>query len=103
MADTGPAVVTVMFGLNDMTRVPLDEYWAMPEAQRHEVARDVVRGLYRELVEECRRRKVLPVWVYLPMPGVVDVRVRSDVLVTSRNDWLGIQSSAVPSTSTLSR
>jgi hypothetical protein len=44
-------------------------------------ARELVVGLYRELVAECRRRGVAPVWVYLPMPGVVDVPIRSEVLV----------------------
>jgi hypothetical protein len=45
------------------------------------LARELVVGLYREVVAECRRRGVAPVWVYLPMPGVVDVPVRSEVLV----------------------
>jgi len=44
-------------------------------------ARELVVGLYRELVAECRRRGVVPIWVYLPMPGVVDVRIRSEVMV----------------------
>jgi hypothetical protein len=44
-------------------------------------ARGLLVGIYRELVEECRRRGVVPVWIYLPMPGVVDVPVRSEVLV----------------------
>lgn len=36
-------------------------------------ARDLVLGLYREVVADCRSRGVLPVFVYLPMPGVADV------------------------------
>jgi hypothetical protein len=32
--------------------------------------KEVTLGLYRELVAQCHRRGVLPVWVYLPMPGI---------------------------------
>lgn len=40
-------------------------------------ARDIVLGVYRDLVADCRRRGVRPVWVYVPMPGVVDAPARS--------------------------
>lgn len=33
-------------------------------------AREVILGLYRVLVEDCRQRGVVPVWIYLPMPGI---------------------------------
>jgi hypothetical protein len=49
-------------------------------------ARELVAGVYRELVAECRRRGVVPVWVYLPMPGVVDVRVRSGELIRTAEE-----------------
>ncbi|HXG11383.1 MAG TPA: hypothetical protein VNK04_16635 [Gemmataceae bacterium] len=47
--------------------------WGQVEARLQPFARDIVRGTYTELVAECRRRNVLPVWVYLPMPGIADV------------------------------
>src|SRR5262249_23641406 len=52
-----------------------DESWGMTEALLQPFARDIVRGVYRDLVAECRRRGILAVWVYLPMPGVVEVSV----------------------------
>ena len=30
----------------------------------------IVAGVYHDLVSKCRHRRVVPVWVYLPMPGV---------------------------------
>jgi hypothetical protein len=44
----------------------------MAEARLQPYARDIVLGVYRDLAAECRRRGVLPVWVYLPIPGVTD-------------------------------
>lgn len=44
-------------------------------------AREIVVGLYKDMVQECRQRGILPVWVYLPMPGVVQVELRSSALV----------------------
>jgi hypothetical protein len=44
-------------------------------------ARELVRRAYADFAAECRRRGVKPVWVYLPMPGVVEVSVRSSELV----------------------
>jgi hypothetical protein len=42
---------------------------------------DIVRCLYPDLDAACRRRGVLPVWIYLPMPGVVEVSARSAAVV----------------------
>jgi hypothetical protein len=42
---------------------------------------DVLRGVYPDIVAECRRRGIVPVWVYVPMPGVVEVSVKSSELV----------------------
>jgi hypothetical protein len=50
------------------------------EPRLYPFARDILLCVYRDLAAECRRRGVLPVWVYLPMPGVVEVSVRSDEL-----------------------
>lgn len=44
-------------------------------------AKALVGCVYRDLVEECRRRGILPVWIYLPMPGVVDAPAQSSELV----------------------
>jgi hypothetical protein len=44
--------------------------------------REIVRCVYPGLVEDCRRRGILPVWVYLPMPGVVDVSIKSAHLIS---------------------
>jgi hypothetical protein len=35
-------------------------------------APDILHGVYTDLVAECRRRGILPVWIYVPMPGVLD-------------------------------
>src|SRR5262249_47752021 len=51
------------------------------EARLQPFARDIVRGVYRHLVAECRRRGVLPVWVYLPLPGVTDTPVQAEAFV----------------------
>ena len=64
-------------GIDPAAPPPLSE--VLVRLQPHTL--DLLAGVYRELVAECRRRGVVPVWVYLPMPGVVDVRVRSEVLV----------------------
>jgi hypothetical protein len=34
------------------------------------LGREVTLGIYRVLVEDCRQHGILPVWVYLPMPGI---------------------------------
>ncbi len=47
-----------------------DTSWGMTEALLRPHAREIVLGVYRHLVAECRRRGVRPVWVYLPVPGV---------------------------------
>ena len=41
----------------------------------------VLHGVYRDTVAECRRRGVVPVWVYAPMPGIVEVTIKSSDLV----------------------
>lgn len=54
-----------------------DMSWGTMEARLHPFARAIVVGVYRDLVAECRERGILLVWIYLPMPGVVEVPVRS--------------------------
>jgi hypothetical protein len=61
---------------------------ARPDRPREEAegrliphAREVVLGLYRGLADDCRRRGVLPVWVYLPMPGVTEVSLEPSAFI----------------------
>ena len=54
----------------------------MSEALLQPLAPDVVLGVYRDLVAECRRRGVLPVWIYLPMPGVTNAPTQSGAFVS---------------------
>jgi hypothetical protein len=56
--------------------------WAMTDALLEPLAPEIVRCVYRDLVAECRQRGILPVWIYLPMPGIVEVSIRSDALVS---------------------
>jgi D-alanyl-lipoteichoic acid acyltransferase DltB (MBOAT superfamily) len=44
-------------------------------------AREIVLGVYRDLVAECKQRGILPVWIYLPMPGVVSTSTQSKELI----------------------
>jgi hypothetical protein len=43
--------------------------------------RDIVRGIYLGLADNCRQRGILPVWVYFPIPGIVEVSTKSADLV----------------------
>jgi hypothetical protein len=51
------------------------------EGQLLPLAREVVLGVYRGLVEDCRKHGVLPVWIYLPMPGVAGVSLQSAAFI----------------------
>jgi hypothetical protein len=55
--------------------------WGAAEQMLRPHARELLLCIYRDLVDDCRKRGVLPVWVYLPMPGVVDVPIQSSELV----------------------
>jgi hypothetical protein len=44
-------------------------------------APDILRGVYADLVAECRKRGVLPVWIYVPMPGVLDAELPTADLI----------------------
>jgi hypothetical protein len=67
------------------------------DAKLEPFANDIVRGVYRDLVDECRRRGVLPVWVYLPIPGVTNTPAQASAFadlareagftVTSLDGW----------------
>jgi hypothetical protein len=62
-------------------KITPDMSWGETEARLEPFAREIVLGIYKNLVAECRRRSVLPVWVYLPMPGIADAPVRMAELV----------------------
>jgi hypothetical protein len=66
--------------------ITLDTPPGIAEARLHPFAREILLGVYRDLVADCRRRGVRPVWIYLPMPGVVEVSARSDELVRLAGD-----------------
>lgn len=51
------------------------------------LAREIVAGVYRDVVAECKRRGIRPVWVYLPMPGVTEITVQS-------SDWIPLAEEA---------
>ena len=36
----------------------------------------ILRGLYADIVADCRKRNVLPVWIWVPVPGVTNVKVK---------------------------
>jgi hypothetical protein len=56
--------------------------WGAAEARLQPLGREIVLGVYRGLVADCRKRGILPVWIYLPMPGIVEVSVRSADVVS---------------------
>jgi hypothetical protein len=60
--------------------------WGAVEARLQPFGQEIVVGMYRDLVDDCRRRSILPVWVYLPMPGIVDVPVKSSDLVSAAEE-----------------
>ncbi len=41
----------------------------------------ILRGVYADIVEQCSQRGILPVWVYIPMPGVRDAAFESSPLM----------------------
>ena len=72
------------YGLGDVVR----EAGIMPgmprstmEARLQPFTKQFILAVYRDLVAECRRRGVLLVWVYLPMPGVTSTPVQSAALI----------------------
>jgi hypothetical protein len=55
--------------------------WGLTRALLEPLARDIVLCVYRDLVAECGREGIRPVWVYVPMPGITDAPTRSAVFV----------------------
>jgi hypothetical protein len=46
------------------------------------LARDIVLGVYRDLIGECRRRGIRAVWIWLPIPGVAEAPDQSAVVMS---------------------
>ena len=42
---------------------------------------EILLAIYRTTVNNCRRRGILPVWIYLPIPGVSDAHEDSDQIL----------------------
>ncbi len=42
---------------------------------------EILLAIYRAIVNNCRRRGILPVWIYLPIPGVSDAPEDSDQIL----------------------
>jgi hypothetical protein len=58
-----------------------DMAWGLIDARLRANAPALLRCIYRDLVAECRRNSILPVWIYLPVPGVVSGPVYAAELV----------------------
>src|SRR5581483_1520881 len=59
-----------------------DTSQGMTEALLRPLARDLVLGMYRDLVGECRRRGILAVWIWLPIPGIAEAPTESAAFVS---------------------
>jgi hypothetical protein len=55
--------------------------WGETLAHLQPFGREIVQATYADIVTECRRRNIQPVWIYLPMPGVAEAPMRSTELV----------------------
>jgi hypothetical protein len=59
-----------------------DTSQGMTEALLRPLARDIVLGVYRDLIGECRRRGILAVWIWLPIPGIAEAPADSTAIVS---------------------
>ncbi len=46
--------------------------WGETQTRLQPHGREIVADMYRSIVASCRSRGVVPVWVYVPMPGVAE-------------------------------
>jgi hypothetical protein len=60
--------------------------WGEVSSRLQPLGREIVLGLYRDLVAECRRRGILPVWVCLSVPGITRVPGRSSAAVSAAEE-----------------
>ncbi len=58
--------------------------WGSTEIQLKPHVREIASCVYRGMVEDCRREGVLPVWIYVPIPGVAGVNIDEQELKDSR-------------------
>jgi hypothetical protein len=70
--------------------------WGAAEMRLKPFGREIVRGLYDDLARDCRKRAVLPVWIYLPIPGekmpaemlkVADMASEAGFVAVDLTDW----------------
>lgn len=75
-----------------------DTSWGVADMRLKPLGREIVRGLYQGLADECRERGILPVWIYLPIPGeqmppelaqVADMASQVGFVVLDLTDWPG--------------
>ncbi len=74
-----------------------DTSWGMTELLLKPHDKEVARCVYRGIVEDCRQRGVVPVWIYVPIPGVTTVTIdegrlkalarRAGFVVVDLSDW----------------
>lgn len=59
---------------------------------------EILSAVYRTIVEECRSRRTVPVWIYLPLPGTVAddpadkllaIAASAGFTVRDLSDWIG--------------
>lgn len=68
------------------------------EIRLQRFAPQIVRGVYADIVQQCRQRGTLPVWVYLPMPAglrdaafdsleLIELAKQADFVVLNLDRW----------------
>lgn len=67
-----PYLRDVLRQANVTREMPLVE----TEARLAPFAPAILRGLYADIVADCRKKNVLPVWIWVPVPGVTNVKVK---------------------------
>jgi hypothetical protein len=55
--------------------------WGEVQSRLQTFGPEIVRCVYGGIVADCRRRSVLPVWVYVPVPGVTEAPSQSSAFV----------------------
>ena len=63
-------------GITDETPWGSMEHLLLPHAKQ------ITRCIYEGIVADCRARGILPVWIYMPVPGVVEVSMNTEEIVS---------------------
>ena len=58
-----------------------DTSWGTKQYLLAQNAEAIVLCTYQDLISDCRRRSILPVWIYLPVPGIADAPPHSQYMV----------------------